>query len=105
MLNFQKGLMRGYYEHVCEYRRRGERERESTEGREDIVAGAKAASVAASKWIVGGVRRIVREREKQSEEKERAWESELARLSTLVEVTRVGGLGWAEAQAKKKKRS
>lgn len=44
----------------------GERERESTEGREDIVAGAKAASVAASKWIVGGVRRIVRERERET---------------------------------------
>lgn len=74
MLNFQKGLMRGYYEHVCEYRRRGERERESTEGREDIVAVAKAASVAARKWIVGGVRRIVRERERNSQRRRSARE-------------------------------
>ena len=39
----------------------GERdiERESTQGREDIAAVEKAASVAARKWRDGGVRRIV----------------------------------------------
>lgn len=39
--------------------------RESTSGREDIeVAVAAAVSVAAMKWMVGGVRRIVGETEK-----------------------------------------